>query len=444
MAKQNVIQVPDANGNVDKLFIDVELRGKVVPLVELKRALRRTKNVNQTQLASMTAKYNGGKELHQTSVSGYLSGKVEMHGAVVAVLEELFTDAELEQMAQSSTNAQAASSGNNRMPSFARTLDSIPGPDNRAEGVAPVQAASGAQAGKNILAPFPEDNAFKLMGMVRRAQKAEEISCGFSTRQMIMWASAYMILQAEGFTFDEALSGSFHLAVEGKSYGEDKAFLQNAFNMVFGFESKPPVVNKKKKAARDENRHPMEYIVEPLVRACKPVWFHGPKGCGKTYSAVQIAKRLGRPYIRVQGKPDMTAEDLVGSKGAQNASTYFEYGPLPKMMQEGGILIFDEPTITPSEVTMRMQAVLEGEPLVLTENGGEVIHPKEGFTIIFCDNTLGLGERSEYIGTNVMNDALRDRFLFVEYDYMPEAQERVAVRTALAEFSKTQGWMVAA
>lgn len=464
VAKQTSVQQPLPGGGFETVYTDIELRGHKVGLLAIKKALGQ-KGLKQSDLANKTSQFNSGRQLHQTSISGYLSGKVEMHDAVAKVLESLFTDAELLQMSKGKASAVPAVGGvsagvaaragapaaqatatpsatqSGRIPSFARTIGSIPG-----EG-GPIPSPTAAPkvavpAGPPPKREFPVDAAYKVAEMARKANKAEELTATFSLRKIIMWGRAYYLLQQEGFSYEEALSGGFHLAVEGKTHGEEKTFLKNAYQAIFTHESRPPKIDKRK-ALKDGNRHPGSYIVEPMVREGIPVWVAGPTGSGKSFEIERMSAALTRPYYRIQGTGDMTVDDVLGGFAASAGTTRFEYGPLPLAMGvtgKPGILNIDEITACPAEVLFEFQAVLEGKDLVIKKNRGERVTPQAGFAIVACDNTIGLGENAEYIGTHVMNEAFRDRFLFCEFDYMPESQEKEAVKSELTKFTSVRGW----
>jgi len=92
----------------------------------------------------------------------------------------------------------------------------------------------------------------------------------------------------------------------------------------------------------------------------------GPPGIGKTTLAKNIAKLLGKstPFIRLQGSPDLTVEDLLGDIDPIKA---LKYGPLSieaftkgKIFKaDKGILFFDELNRCPEKVQNALLQVLE-------------------------------------------------------------------------------------
>jgi cobaltochelatase CobS len=104
--------------------------------------------------------------------------------------------------------------------------------------------------------------------------------------------------------------------------------------------------------------------------------------------------------------------DIIGQYvPTENGGFIFEYGPLPLAMKAGGILLFDEIDLVDPSTLVAMNAVLDGRPLTLSANDGEVIEPKEGFRIVATANTTGHGdgEAYGYSGTLRMSRAFMNR-----------------------------------
>lgn len=151
------------------------------------------------------------------------------------------------------------------------------------------------------------------------------------------------------------------------------------------------------------------------------IYIHGPTGCGKSGSVLELASVLNQPVLRVQLTRDFKVSQFVGRPELKvddngNRYTEFEYGVLPKAIQNGWWLLLDEIDQAHPDVAMALQSVLEGNPLVLTENFGEVVDPKANdrsahFRIIATANTAGRGDESGlYSGAKVQNEATLDRY----------------------------------
>lgn len=284
---------------------------------------------------------------------------------------------------------------------------------------------------------FPLEYTYKIADNIRKMQK-ERLSVTFSLRKLILWGQTYELLKDRlGYNHNQAIGAAYFMSVVGKTSGEERRAVVEAFNTVFGFDPTIPAPPED-----GTTTHPMDYVVTPLVEVGLPVWLAGPTGCGKTWSAQQIARKLGRKAYRIQGTGDMTVDDLLGGWSAKDGSTYKEMGPLPLAMGvdgEPGLLILDEATAVPSEVLFELHAVLEGEPLIIKKFRGLEVKPEPGFGVMINDNTIGQAEANEYVGTNMMNEAFRDRFLFLDYDYMPKDRELMAVTAGIDRF--TSEWV---
>jgi len=172
-------------------------------------------------------------------------------------------------------------------------------------------------------------------------------------------------------------------------------------------------------------------VLFALQNQGEPILLIGPTGSGKTSIFEQAAARLNRPVTRINLDGDITRSDLVGQWILNGDNQMqFHYGPLPKAMKEGHILIVDEIDAGAAPVVMVLQAVLEGKPLSLLETS-EIIKPHADFRLMATANTNGQGDDTGlYAGTQPQNYALFDRFTMVEkVDYALPAEElQIVVR----------------
>ncbi|WP_426158239.1 AAA family ATPase [Pseudomonas sp. TSRC2-2] len=156
----------------------------------------------------------------------------------------------------------------------------------------------------------------------------------------------------------------------------------------------------------------------------------GPTGAGKTSILEQIAARLRWPFRKVNAHSRMEMPELVGSTSLEceqatgDQRTSFRYGPLALAMKEGAIFVLDEADVLDPAVFAGLNAVLEGGPLVLAENGGEIIYPHPNFRMVITSNTRGQGDDTGlHGGTMAQNLATWDRCRMIEVPYMSKAEE---------------------
>lgn len=159
----------------------------------------------------------------------------------------------------------------------------------------------------------------------------------------------------------------------------------------------------------------------------EPLYVFGPTGCGKTSCIKQLAARLNYPVFEVTGHGRLEFADLAGHLSVRDGNMVFEYGPLALAMRYGGLFLFNEIDLTSPEVAAGLNGILDGSPLCIAENGGELISPHPQFRFAATANTNGGGDETGlYQGTQRQNLAFADRFMLCELGYpAADVEERL-------------------
>jgi len=138
----------------------------------------------------------------------------------------------------------------------------------------------------------------------------------------------------------------------------------------------------------------------------------GAPGVGKTTLAKNVARLLGKNFIRIQGSPDLTVEDLLGDIDPIKA---MKHGPLSleaftkgKIFKaDKGILFFDELNRCPEKLQNALLQVLE-------EGKATIGSYDVDFDIDFISiSTMNPEDTS----TEKLSDVLLDRFDLIYMDY---------------------------
>ena len=166
------------------------------------------------------------------------------------------------------------------------------------------------------------------------------------------------------------------------------------------------------------------YLAEP-INDC--LYISGSAGCGKTSLVLNAAGYLKWGVQQITVSAQTEAADLIGRPILKKGEIVFEYGVLANAMKHGEILLINEIDLMKPGELASLNDVLEGRPLTVTQNNGEVIKPAKGFRVIVTANTKGNGEGfGNYQGTKILNVAFLDRFRFLEMTYPErEAEKRI-------------------
>ena len=306
------------------------------------------------------------------------------------------------------------------------------------EGLFDKDAIAKEMEGYKKVEQFPLDDMYELMQDVHKQADSNDVNVVMGLRTLINLGEAWSVL---GNSFpdqpaDVRFGAAFSLALSGRTYGNERNYLQETFYNRFGIEVADPIklIDPDDCINKDGSiRHPCEVVVDKLLEKGMAVWGWGPTGCGKSEAGYNIALRQRKNLHRVQGKREFLIEEVFGKDkirikdGAPYSDTL--WGPVMKAAEEGSILMIDEISAIPPGYLFDFHNVLDKKPIHWDER---VLPPAPGFAVYATDNTTGQAEDELYVGTTSMNEALRDRFLFVEFGFMDKDKMKKAVTHALA------------
>lgn len=153
-----------------------------------------------------------------------------------------------------------------------------------------------------------------------------------------------------------------------------------------------------------------------LFNLNKNILLKGPTGSGKTKLAETLSAAVNTPMHQVNCSVDLDAESLLGFKTIKTSEQgqqeiVFIDGPVIKAMREGHILYIDEINMAKPETLPLLNGVLDYRRQLTNPFTGEVIKAAPGFNVIAAIN-------EGYVGTLPMNEALKNRFVVIQVDYI--------------------------
>jgi len=188
-----------------------------------------------------------------------------------------------------------------------------------------------------------------------------------------------------------------------------------------------PTATESYEFRRELVRDLVAFLNYPLGDA---LYITGPTGSGKTSLVTECAARLSWPVQQITMGARTEAADLIGhyvlmsDSPGEEPQMRFQYGPLATAMREGQILLLNEVDLADPGELAALNDVLEGRPLVIASNGGEIIKPHRMFRVVVTGNSTGNGDSTGlYQGVMMQNLAAMDRYRFMIVDYPTKEAE---------------------
>ncbi len=147
-----------------------------------------------------------------------------------------------------------------------------------------------------------------------------------------------------------------------------------------------------------------------LVNAGKPLYMYGPAGCGKSFTAKQIAEALHLDYYETSQA--MFAHELkgYGDAGGKYVETAFY-----KAFTKGGIFFLDEVDASAPEALVVLNNAIANGRFDFPVIGNVEAHPK--FRVISAGNTRMTGATLQYTARQMQDTSFKNRFFFAMTTY---------------------------
>jgi MoxR-like ATPase len=166
-----------------------------------------------------------------------------------------------------------------------------------------------------------------------------------------------------------------------------------------------------------------KFLCRSVMRG-KNIMLTGPTGCGKSQTAIAVAKALDKPFFYVNlGATQDPRGTLIGNTHfSKDAGTYFNESAFVKAIQTPDtVILLDEVSRAHPEAWNILMTVLDpGQRYLRLDEAVNTptVKVAEGVSFI---GTANIG--NEYTAVRVMDRALLDRFVIAEIPYLTIAQE---------------------
>lgn len=151
----------------------------------------------------------------------------------------------------------------------------------------------------------------------------------------------------------------------------------------------------------------------------------GPAGSGKTYGAELVANALNVPFWPISVGPMTSKSDLIGFTSPAGRAIWTQ---IREAYEHGGVLLLDELDAGNPGVLTTLNALLANDSFVFPADDFKLerVHKHKDFYCIAALNTFGLGADMMFVGRAQLDEATRDRFQWLNWDYDTALETRIA------------------
>ena len=148
----------------------------------------------------------------------------------------------------------------------------------------------------------------------------------------------------------------------------------------------------------------------------KPILLTGASGTGKTDLVRVIGSRLGLGVYSVDcSAMEDASEGFIGKRELKDGNTSFEPSKFSEAIAQEQIVLLDEVSRSPVGANNILFPLLDHRRVLINPHGEDV--PCEAFLIATAN------EGANFTGTQVMDEAFRNRFYVINIDYAPQDVE---------------------